>query len=212
MLVATDAALASKPTGRVAAPVKVLSVGRERKNQAIVALAVRTSPSAVTRSVFVSVANLDLDAASRRLEVWGDDRLIEVRDVQLDPQRRADVIIDDLPRDVADGRGPSGRIRSVHHRRRPTSWPSTIARGRSSRPIGQRLILVVGEGDPYLETALSYLPDVELYGVTPAEYGPATERTDGRPWDLVIFEDYLPATLPRTPGPRHRAAADEPAR
>ena len=58
---------------------------------------------------------------------------------------------------------------------------------------------MVGPGDPYLETALSFLPDVELYGVTPAEYGPATERTDGRPWDLVIFEDYLPATLPRTP-------------
>ena len=34
------------PTGRVDAPVKVLPVGRDRKNQAIVALAVRTAPSA----------------------------------------------------------------------------------------------------------------------------------------------------------------------
>ena len=68
VLVATDAAIADRPTGRVAAPVKVLSVGRERKNQAVIALAVRTSPSAVTRSVFVSVANLDLESASRRLE------------------------------------------------------------------------------------------------------------------------------------------------
>jgi hypothetical protein len=66
-------------------------------------------------------------------------------------------------------------------------------------PDRRKLILVVGEGDPYLETALSFLPDVELYGVTPADYGPATDRTDGRPWDLVIFEDYLPATLPRSP-------------
>ena len=40
---------------------------------------------------------------------------------------------------------------------------------------------------------------MELFGVTPAEYGPATERKDGRPWDLVIFEDYLPAALPKTP-------------
>ena len=60
-------------------------------------------------------------------------------------------------------------------------------------------MLVVGDGDPYLETALSYLPDVELFGVAPADYGPRTERTDGRPWDLVIFEGFLPATLPRTP-------------
>jgi hypothetical protein len=57
----------------------------------------------------------------------------------------------------------------------------------------------VGEGDPYLETALSYLPNVELYGVSPDEYGPATERKDGRPWDLVIFEGTLPTTLPRSP-------------
>jgi hypothetical protein len=64
---------------------------------------------------------------------------------------------------------------------------------------GTKLVLLVGEGDPYLETALSYLPNVELYGVTPEEYGPATERQDGRPWDLVIFESTLPATLPDAP-------------
>src|SRR5690349_14906770 len=55
VLVATDAALASPPTGRVAAPVKVLPVGRERKNQAIVALAVRSDAAGAKRSVFVSV-------------------------------------------------------------------------------------------------------------------------------------------------------------
>ena len=85
------------------------------------------------------------------------------------------------------------------HGARQTSCLSTTVPGRSSRPTGNGAILVVGEGDPYLETALSYLPNVELFGVPPAEYGPATERTDGRPWDLVIFEGALPATLPRAP-------------
>ncbi len=198
VLVATDAALASRPAGRVSAPVKVLSVGRERKNQAIVALAVRTAPSAVTRSVFVSVANLDLEAAGRRLEVWGDDRLIEVRDVQLDPQARSDVIIDDLPRDVR-----TVEVRLTGSDPAVTAAPDQLAVDDRAwavvPPDRTRLVLVVGEGDPYLETALSYLPDVELFGVTPAQYGPATERTDGRPWDLVIFEGYLPASLPRSP-------------
>ena len=198
VLVATDAALATRPAGRVSAPVKVLSVGRERKNQAIVALAVRTAPSAVTRSVFVSVANLDLEAAGRRLEVWGDDRLIEVRDVQLDPQARSDVIIDDLPRDVR-----TVEVRLTGSDPAVTAAPDQLAVDDRAwavvPPDRTRLVLVVGEGDPYLETALSYLPDVELFGVTPAQYGPATERTDGRPWDLVIFEGYLPASLPRSP-------------
>ena len=55
VLVATDGALATPATATVPAKITVLPVGRERKNQAIVAMAVRTAPSAVTRSVFVSV-------------------------------------------------------------------------------------------------------------------------------------------------------------
>ena len=198
VLVATDAALAVKPTAKVGAPIKVLAVGRDRKNQAIVALAVRTSPSAVTRSVFVSVANLDLADAARRLELWGDDRLLEVRDVHLDPQARTDVIIDDLPRDVR-----TVEVRLVGADPAVTAAPDQLAVDDRAwavvPPDRTRLILVVGAGDAYLETALSYLPDVELYGVTPADYGPKTERTDGRPWDLIVFEGFLPATLPKSP-------------
>jgi VWA domain-containing protein/aerotolerance regulator-like protein len=48
ILVATDGALATPTTSTVPARIKVLPVGRDRKNQAIVALAVRTAPSTVT--------------------------------------------------------------------------------------------------------------------------------------------------------------------
>src|ERR687898_1148972 len=166
VLVATDAALATDPTGRVNARIKVLSVGRDRKNQAIVALAVRTSPSAVTRSVFVSIANMDLEVASRRLELWGDERLIEVRDVRLEAQAHADIIVDDLPRDVR-----TVEVRLVGADAAVTTQPDQLAVDDRAwaviPPDRTRLILIVGEGDPYLETALSHLPDVELFGVEP---------------------------------------------
>lgn len=198
VLVATDAALATKVTTRVDAPVKVLRVGRDRKNQAIVALAVRPGPSGVTRSVFVSVANLDLELANRRIELWGDDRLLEVRDVTLEPQSRANVIIDDVPDDIG-----AVEVRLVARVPAASGAPDQLAVDDRAwavvPPNRTRLILVVGDGDPYLETALGYLPKAELYGVKPSEYGPASERTDGRPWDLIIFEGNLPATLPRTP-------------
>ena len=197
ILVATDMALATTPTATVPARITVLPVGRDRKNQAIVALAVRTAPSAVTRSVFVSVANLDLESASRRLEVWGDGRLLEVRDLFLDPQARSDVVIDDVPGDVG-----TVELRLVGSDQTVTAPPDHLAVDDHAwaiiPPDRRRLILLVGPGDPYLETALSYLPNVELFGVTADEYGPGTERTDGRPWDLVIFDGTLPATLPRT--------------
>ncbi len=198
ILVATDAALATAPTTKVDAPIKVLPVGRDRKNQAIVALAVRTAPSAVTRSVFISVANLDIESAQRRIEVWGDDHLLEARDVSLDAQARSDVVIDDVPQDVA-----VVEVRLVAQDAAAAGPPDRLAvddRAWAVLPAARtKVILLVGEGDPYLETALSYLPNVELYGVTPEEYGPATARKDGRPWDLVIFESTLPATLPDTP-------------
>jgi von Willebrand factor type A domain/Aerotolerance regulator N-terminal len=198
VLVATDAALASAPTGRVAAPVKVLPVGRERKNQAIVALAVRSDAAGAKRSVFVSVANLDLEQAPRRIELWGDGGLLEVREVMLEPQARADVIIDDVPRGVS-----TVEVRLTAPDPTVTTAPDQLAADDHAwaviPPDRTRLVLVVGPGDPYLETALGYLPNVELYGVTPAEYGPASERKDGRPWDLVIFEGNVPATLPDAP-------------
>ncbi len=198
ILVATDGALATPVTGSFPARITVLPVGRERKNQAIVALAVRTAPSTVTRSVFVSVANLDLERAARRLEVWGDGSLIEVRDLPLEAQARSDVVIDDVPSDVGALEvrlvGPDPTITGASDQLAVDDHAWAVI-----PPDRTRLILVVGPGDPYLETALSYLPNVELFGVTAAEYGPGTERTDGRPWDLVIFEGTLPTTLPRTP-------------
>ncbi len=198
ILVGTDGALATEPSATVDSPIRVLSVGRSGKNQAIVALAVRTASSAVTRSVFVSVANLDLEGARRRLEVWGDGGLLEVRDLMLDPQARSDVVIDDVPREIG-----TLELRLVGPDPALVAAPDDLATDDRAwaiiPPDRTRLILIVGEGDPYLETALSFLPNVELYGVTPDEYGPASERQDGRPWDLTIFEGPLPEELPRTP-------------
>ncbi len=64
-----------------------------------------------------------------------------------------------------------------------------------------RLILLVSEGDPYLETALSLSAQCRACSAwRPIEYGrgDATGRT-ARPWDLIIFEGPLPDELPRTP-------------
>jgi hypothetical protein len=187
VLVATDAALHLPDGLAVAAPVRVLQVGRERHNQAIIALAVRSAPTSVTRSVFVSVANLDKEPATERLEIWGDGRLLEARDLFLDPETRANAVVDDVARGVA----------VVEVRIAGADQLGTDDRAWAVVPPDRLLrILLVSAGDPYLETALSYLPNAELYGVTPADYGPATKQ---ELFDLVIFDGMLPAELPRVP-------------
>jgi Ca-activated chloride channel homolog len=202
VLIATDAALASVPTTAVDAKVRVLRVGNERgsRNQAIVALAVRTAPSAVTRSVFVSMANLDVEPAARRLELWGDGRLLEARDVRIDALQRADVIIDDVDLGVSV---VEVRLVASDGSSDPAKPPDQLAADDRAwaivPPDRKREILLVGEGDPYLETALSYLPNSSLFGVKPNRYPVDAQRSDGTDWDLVIFEGFVPAKLPKTP-------------
>jgi len=192
ILVATDAALAIKPTNRLDHKVSVLQVGRDRKNQAIVALAVRPAPSGVTRSVFVSIANLDIESAQRRLELYADDILIEARDLTtLEPQTRTEVTIDDVPRHASV---IEVRLTAINAGGETDALAIDDRAWAVVPPDRLRRVLLVSEGDPYLETALSYLPSTELYGVTPAKYGPDTHP---ELFDLIIFEGFLPATLPR---------------
>ena len=190
IVVATDAALALPPTSRLEHTIKVLQVGRDRRNQAIVALAVRQGASGVSRSVFVSVANLDLRSAQRRLQVFGDGVLLEARDLVLDPQTRAEATIDDVPVGVRvievrlDREGAAADALALDDR----AWAIVP-------PERLRRILLVSDGDPYLETALTYLPNTELYGIKAAAYGPDTHP---ELFDLIIFEGTMPAELPAT--------------
>jgi hypothetical protein len=194
ILVATDAA-GPAPNVRLDVPVRVLHVGRARHNQAIVAVAVRTTPSGVGRSLFVGLVNTDLEAAQRRLVVSADGIPIEARDIFLDPQTRSEIVVDDLPDGIGAvevallGRDGAAGTAADDLALDDRAWAVVP-------PVRLRRILLVSEGDPYLETALAYLPGTELYGIRPADYGPAT-----RPelFDLVIFEATLPARLPDRP-------------
>ena len=180
------------------APVRVLQVGREANNQAIVALAVRTQPNNLSHSAFVSIANLGLERVERRIEVYADGDLREARTVTLEPQVRTDVAIDDI--DDPDVPATVVEVRLTNADEAATTAADPLAlddRAWAIIPPAQlRTILLVSDGDPYLETALSYLPDTELYGVTPAEYGPETKP---ELFDLIIFEGTLPAELPDKP-------------
>jgi hypothetical protein len=201
VLVATDASIAQAPDVRVDAPVRVLQIGSGRKNQAIVALAVRTAPSGVTRSVFISVANVDEEIVTRRIELYanGSDTPFEVREQQLEAARRTDVVIDEIPQQIGDERVSSIEVRLAAADDAATGDPDQLAVDDRAwaviPPDRLRTILLVSRGDPYLETALSYLPNAELYGVTPNDYGPQTKP---ELFDLIIFEDFIPAEPPPT--------------
>jgi Ca-activated chloride channel family protein len=194
VLIVTDDATSAVPTVHIDAPIRVITVGRERRNQAIVALAVQAGAGGVKRSLFVSVANLDTQSVTRRLEVSADGAPFTARDVFLDPLTRTDVVIDELPAGAGvvearltavDGASGAGDQLAADD----TAW-AIVPSDRLQR------ILLVGPGNVYLQNALSLLPNVELYGASGADYA-ATTGLDK--FDLVVFDGYLPPTLPDKP-------------
>ncbi|HSH21286.1 MAG TPA: VWA domain-containing protein [Candidatus Caenarcaniphilales bacterium] len=201
ILVVTDDAGSSVPQVAVAAPVRVLTVGRERDNQAIAALAVRADPSGLKRSVFTSVANYSASEVVRRLQILADGTSVTARDVVLRPLSRADVIIDELP--------PGTRV--VEARITTPGDPATAVTGSPDflplddaawavvPPDRPRYVLLVGPGNVFLQNAFSLLPNVELYGTTAEKYAATSADPVFENYDLVVFDGFLPPELPRKP-------------
>jgi hypothetical protein len=197
ILVVTDASGPVPPDLRLAAPVDVLTVGRERDNQAIAALAVRADPGGLRRQVFVSVANESATVVPRRLELLADGSVFTARDLALDGLTRHDVVIDELPPEarVVEARltaasGAEGMATQDHLALDDRAW--AIVPDQRVRNV-----LLIGDGSLFLRNALALLPYVELYGVTEQEWEAGTAR-DGT-WDLVVLEGVVPDPLPQAP-------------
>ena len=198
ILVISDDAASAPPDVTLDVPVRAISVGRERDNQAIAALAVRADPSGLKQTVFVSVANYSATEVVRRLQILADGELYDSRDVTLRPLSRADVVIEQLPSATrvvearigpvgGDGVEPAGAL--DHLALDDAAWAIVP-------PIETRHILLVGPGNVYLQNALALLPNVELYGTTAETYSATAASPEFAEYDLVVFDGFLPPSLP----------------
>ncbi|MBX3030626.1 MAG: BatA domain-containing protein [Chloroflexi bacterium] len=200
VIVVTDGAGIAPTDVRVRVPVRVVPVGRERHNQAIAALAVDIDPGGLRRQAFVSIANQSDVVVTRRLQLLADGVPFTARDLRLPVMSRTDVVIDEVPRGArilearlsrADATA-AGETADVpdHLALDDAAW-AVVPEDRT------RQILVIGPAGVFLRTALSLLPDVELYGVSAAEWTAGTAR-DGD-WDLVVLDGVIADPLPATP-------------
>ncbi|MEO7118504.1 MAG: VWA domain-containing protein [Candidatus Limnocylindrales bacterium] len=196
VLVVTDDAASAAPDIHIAAPVRVVTVGTSRDNQAIAALAVRSDASGLKRTVFVSVANYSDSIVTRRLRILADGFAVTARDLQLAAVSRTDVVIDELP---AGTRVVQAQI-SVIDDGSTAAAPGPVDRLSLDDsawaivpPDKLQKILLVGPGNAYLQTALALLPNVELYGATGEEYATTTGKDQV---DLFVFDGFLPPELP----------------
>src|SRR5687767_5862431 len=197
VLVVTDDAFSSSPDVTLEVPVRVLTVGRERDNQAIAALAVRADPSGLKRTLFVSVANYSGAIVGRSLQILADGVPVTARDLFLDPLTRADVVIDELP---AGTSVVEARLAPASATDTPTGPPDYLPLDDAAwaivPPDRLRRVLLVGPGNVYIQNAFSFLPNIELYGATEAQW-PTTTGKDK--FDLIVFDGFIPPDLPNKP-------------
>lgn len=196
IVVVTDDAASAAPDLELAVPVRVLTVGAERDNQAIAALAVRTDSSGLERTVFVSIANYSDSRVVRRLRILADGAPVTARDLPMEAVSRADVVIDELPKGTRVVEAQLAEIPAADNPT-PAGPPDLMALDDRAwaivPPDRIRRVLLVGPGNAYLQTAFALLPNVELYGATAAEY----EGTTGKDrFDLFVFDGFLPDELP----------------
>jgi Ca-activated chloride channel homolog len=197
VLVVTDDAGSTVPQVALSVPVRVLTVGRERDNQAIAALAVRADPSGLKRTVFTSVANYSSSEVVRRLQILADGTSVTARELVLRPLSRADVVIDELP---AGTRVVEARITGAGESNGTDGSADFLSLDDAAwaivPPDRPRYVLLVGPGNVFLQNAFSLLPNVELYGTTPEKYADTAADPLFDSYDLVVFDGFLPPQLP----------------
>lgn len=170
------------------AEIRFFQVGRAAANQAITAISVDQRVGSL--GLFVQLTNADNLTVTRRLDVLVDDAPWNARTVSLGPLETQELIVDDLP---LDGRVVAAHLAGLDELEiDDTAW--TV--NRASVPAN---VLVVTNGNKFLELSLALLPNVTLYKVAPADYDPGASL-DGIPFDLTVLDaGVVTTTLSRLP-------------
>lgn len=160
-------------------------VGGGANNRAITAISARPDPENNRRyQVFVRVQNLAAEASSATLGLYADGNLVDSRSLSLAQTASQELIFDRLPDDA-----------NVIQAR--LLEPDDLAVDNSASTVLERphptKILLVSPDNIFLQRALVLLPNVHLFRVAPGRYG----AVDSEQFDLIIFNGYLPDSLPR---------------
>lgn len=154
--------------------------GRGPANQGITALSLQQQPGNL--QLFAQVVNSDAVTVTRRLDFEVDDSPWTARTLTLAPGATQEFVLDDVPLEARVVKAQlSGYDRLAMDN---VAWVVN----RASAPGN---VLLVTPGDKFLESALSLLPNVNLYKVAPADYKVST-TINGAPLDLTVLDAGVP--------------------
>ena len=165
-----------------------LSVGTSRRNVGIRSFNVRRSASDTTQAeLLIEIENAADHAESLDLTIYGDERALEVAQFELPPHAVSRRVISQV----------AGYAERFEARLSLTRGPDALAADDRAYavlpPLRPKRILLVSDGNRYLEAGLLVDPSWKVSVVAPAQY----HGTRG--WDLVVFDRYTPELPPGLP-------------
>ena len=169
----------------IPARTRYLPVGVSGENQAISALNVRALGSGTALSLFTQVTNYGTQDTVRRLDVLVDGELYAAHELAIPAGEAVEIVQDDLP--------PTTRI--VEARLAGADpLPADDRAWAVYAPSQPVRVLLVTEGNFFLETALRLLPGLEVTVTSPITN---TRFPTSNPL-LTIFDGTVPEALPPT--------------
>ncbi|MBV9282123.1 MAG: VWA domain-containing protein [Chloroflexi bacterium] len=190
VLTSRDSGIATLPL-QVSFPVDVVRIGGRLRDLAITAFS--ASPHAAGGSsgalpggaldAVARVSNFGSQAARSDLELLADGQLVDVRPLTVPAHQVQNLFWTGLPAGI--GRLQARLTLSDDVGSDKSAWAAVPA-----EPA--RRVLLVSRGDFFLQAALLDYPSVRLTVVSPAAYTPGMER----PYDLAIFDGFLPPAFP----------------
>lgn len=162
-----------------------LNVGRSGHNVGITLLSLRDALGGGGPQLFAGLFNSGSEPATALLTIRVDGQLRDSRRVSLPPREEQTVTLADLPLDThlveatLSVEGEGADLLAADNR----AW--ALRSGREPANV-----LLVTEGNGFLEKALNLIPNVRLFKTAPTGYVPS----DG--FKLTVLDGFVPAQLP----------------
>ena len=156
-------------------------------NVAITAMDARRNPVSNGYEVFVAVKHFgNRSTAGATISLLKDDKLIDARPLELKDGQQTETFTSSL---IDRGGIVTARLDDIHDDLATDNTDTLVL-----PPPRKRKVLLVTEGNLFLERGLNLDPDVILDEVSPADF--ATIGKSGAGYGMVVFDGWLPSTMP----------------
>ena len=190
IVIISDGGLPSGELPPLPGEVRYVPIGQTGDNLAISAMAAR--PTASGAQLLVSVSNYGQTSRSAILSFYRDDVLFDSQQIDLSAGQKKTVVQTDLPGGSAIYEARLSRADGVAQPVDALSLDD--AAFAVLRPSGIRRVLLVSNGNLFLEQMLAALPELSPYRATPANDDSLSLPND--PFDLYVFDGSAPSDLP----------------